>query len=189
MMLNAKRTSSDEVRGHLRDARNRVMSIAELQTQLAVASAEVVDVNSYLTKLCDTIAASMILDPKELVLSVVAPNVSVDAEVSVSLGLIVTELVINSLKHGFPDGAGGKILVSYERSASGWELSVADTGVGMPKVRTAIPGLGTSIVQALARQLGAHVVVAALKPGTQVSIVGGAADLVEGEHPREELAV
>jgi two-component sensor histidine kinase len=172
MMLNARRTSSDELRGHLRDARNRVMSIADLQQQLALASDESVNVRSYLEKLCATIAASMIADPKALVLSVVAPSVKVEAEVSVSLGLIVTELVINSLKHGFPDGAGGTITVSYKRDGDGWSLFVADTGVGMPTLpATAMAGLGTSIVQALARQLQAHVTVTPKSPGTKVTIV------------------
>ena len=109
MMLNARKASSEEVRGHLRDARNRVMSIADLQRQLAVDTGEVANIRNYLTRLCETIGASMIADPGEIVLSVAAPDQMVDAEVSVSLGLVVTELVINSLKHGLPEGAGGEI--------------------------------------------------------------------------------
>jgi two-component sensor histidine kinase len=174
MMLNARKTSSEEVRGHLRDARNRVLSIAELQMQLAVASSETVDVRSYLSKLCETIAASMIGDPTHLVLAATASDARVEAEVSVSLGLIVTELVINALKHGFPNGAGGKIDVAYEQDGKTWKLSVTDNGVGMPKGRLdAVAGLGTSIIQALARQLGAQVTVSQLEPGTRVSVIHG----------------
>jgi two-component sensor histidine kinase len=172
MMLNAKKTSSEELRGHLRDARNRVMSIADLQSQLAVASGADANLRDYLTKLCDTIAASMIADPEQLVLSVTAPDVLVGAEVSVSLGLIVTELVINSLKHGFSDGAAGEINVAYDDEGASWTLSVTDTGLGMPQVQPeAMAGLGTSIVQALARQLRATVVVEPMYPGTRVCIV------------------
>lgn len=192
MMLNARRTSSEELRGQLRDARNRVMSIAELQLQLAVASSEAVDVRNYLTKLCETIGASMILDPKELVLRVEAPSVTVEAEVSVSLGLIVTELVINALKHGFPEGAGGEIVVAYEQDGPTWTLSVTDDGVGMPPDRDdAMAGLGTSIVQALARQLGAEVVLTAETPGTKVSIVHGLVRPVDKDagHTEPQVAV
>jgi two-component system, sensor histidine kinase PdtaS len=172
MMLDARRTSSEEVRGHLHNAHNRVMSVAQLQLQLAVGSNEAVDVHAYLTRLCDTIGASMIPDPQQLALTVVAPQVSVEPEVSVSLGLIVTELVINALKHAFPNGAGGKILVSYELTGPTWTLSVTDNGVGMPKGKPeAMAGLGSSIVEALARQLGADVAVTAMKPGTRVSII------------------
>lgn len=174
MMLNARNTSSEEVRGHLRDARNRVMSIAELQRQLAVETGEAVNVRSYLTKLCGTIGASMVADPTTLVLSVTAPDLPVGAEVSVSLGLIVTELVINCLKHAFPNHGGGEIEVAYEQLGDQWTLSVTDNGVGMPPARSkAMAGLGTSIVQALARQLRAGVTVEAMSPGTRVSIVHG----------------
>jgi chemotaxis protein methyltransferase CheR len=51
-----------------------------------------------------------------------------DAE---SLGLIVTELVINSLKHAFKAGTrDGRIAVSYQVSGTDWKLSVVDIGLG-----------------------------------------------------------
>jgi len=156
------------------------MSVAELQKLLATSDDEDVALGPYLTRLCQTITASMIADPEALSITVTAPVISIEPDVSVSLGLIVTELVINSLKHGFPDGAGGKITVSYVCDGPAWTLSVSDTGVGMPKIEArAMPGLGTSIIQALAGQLGARVEVAAVSPGVSVSIVhpaGGATD-------------
>lgn len=172
MMLSARRTSSEEARGYLRDAHNRVMSVADLQKQLAVASSDAVDMRAYLTRLCATIGASMIADPKTLVLNAVSSDVRVAPEVSVSLGLIVTELVINALKHGFPNGAGGRIDVSYATDGELWTLSVADDGVGMPKAKgAAVAGLGTSIIQALARQLRAEIELEDLGSGTKVSVI------------------
>jgi two-component sensor histidine kinase len=172
MMLNARRTSSEETRSQLRDAHQRVMSIADLQQQLAQSSESDVDLRAYLTRLCETISASMVDDPARLSIKVEAPDIRVPTEVSVSLGLIVTELVINALKHAFPGQAGGSILVSYVAEGSAWTLSVRDTGVGMPKDGIKImAGLGTSIVQALARQLGATVELTEETPGTRVSIV------------------
>jgi two-component system, sensor histidine kinase PdtaS len=172
MMLSARRTQSEETRGHLRDAHNRVMSIADLQQQLAVSTVGAVNIRSYLTKLCATIAASMIADPDLLPLTATAPDLEVDAEVSVSLGLIVTELVINALKHGFPDHGEGRIDVTYTADGGAWTLRVSDSGVGMPPSGPlATAGLGTSIVRALARQLRARVEVAPGGVGTCVSII------------------
>jgi len=172
MMLNARRTSSEETRGHLRDAHQRVMSVAELQQQLALSAEGDVAIRPYLTRLCQTISASMIADPEALSITVTAPDISISPEVSVSLGLIVTELVINSLKHGFPDGAGGKIEVIYACQGPAWTLTVSDTGVGMTTVGAdAMAGLGTSIVQALARQLGGSVKMPMTESGFSVSIV------------------
>jgi two-component sensor histidine kinase len=90
---------------------------------------------------------------------------------SVSLGLIVTELVINALKHAFPDNRNGKIVVDYHTNGAAWTLSVVDNGIGMPKgAETPKAGLGTSIVRALTQQLQAHIKVADSKPGTSVCV-------------------
>ena len=75
-----------------------------------------------------------------------------------------------------PDGARGQIEVSYVPRGEEWTLAVSDTGIGMPKSRSeAVPGLGSSIVQAIAAQLGAKVVLSDKAPGTRVSIVRAAA--------------
>jgi chemotaxis protein methyltransferase CheR len=89
--------------------------------------------------------------------------------------LIVTELVINALKHAFPSGDGGDILVRYGASGLGWRLSVADNGAGPADASAERPhtGLGTSIVEALARQLDAIVDKSSDAQGTTVSIVAG----------------
>jgi two-component sensor histidine kinase len=92
--------------------------------------------------------------------------------VSISLGLIVTELVINALKHAFPNAQAGKIILSYTSKGPNWTLSISDDGVGMPRGPGGVaPGLGTSIVEALAKQLQARVSIANGRPGTAVSII------------------
>jgi two-component sensor histidine kinase len=98
------------------------------------------------------------------------------SDVAVSLGLIVTELVINVLKHAFPNDEEGEILVKYDAQDSGWQLSVSDNGSG-PKDRAGEPshtGLGTSIVEALARQLVATVQKTSGHKGTTVTITAPA---------------
>jgi two-component sensor histidine kinase len=96
----------------------------------------------------------------------------VRAEVSVSLGLIVTELVIKAIKRAFPGLRHGKITVDYQAPGPDWTLRVGDDGVGIPTgLASAAPGLGSSIVEAVARQLHAHVEVADAHPGTGISIV------------------
>jgi two-component sensor histidine kinase len=126
----------------------------------------------YFADLCESIGASMIRDHKQLSIEVTTDQSVASADVSVSLGLIVTELVINALKHAFPGRRHGKIIVGYGATGPAWTLSVGDNGVGMPKdSASSKPGLGTSIVSALAQQLGARVRVASAKPGTTVSII------------------
>jgi two-component sensor histidine kinase len=152
--------------------RNRVMSIATMQRQLATTRLGDVALHSYFNDLCASIGASMIRDHDQLSLQVSVDGSMAQADVSTSLGLIVTELVINALKHAFPRHRKGSILVDYRANGTAWTLSVRDTGVGLPTDPAhAKPGLGTGIVAALAKQLDASVSSAPGNPGTVVSII------------------
>jgi two-component sensor histidine kinase len=172
LMVSARKVQSEETRGHLHDAHHRVMSIAAVQQQLAMSTLSEVKLLPYFTKLCQSLGASMIYDHTQLTLDVSVDDSSVDSTASVSLGLIVTELVINALKHAFPGHHKGKILVDYRsESDGGWTLSVKDNGVGMPaQTAPAKPGLGTSIVEALANRLDAIIHIVGANPGTMISV-------------------
>lgn len=180
LMQSARNTQSHETRGHLHDAHHRLMSVASVQRQLAASTLGDVALRPYLTQLCSSIAASMIQDHAQLQLEVTADRSSVGADTSISLGLIVTELVINALKHAFPQHRHGRIMVDYRSTADDWTLSVSDNGVGMsPGIGAATPGLGTTIVQALAKQLHGSVLIADAAPGTRVTITRTALKLAK----------
>jgi two-component sensor histidine kinase len=148
------------------------MSVAALQKQLTISSQDYVHLRPYFTELCQSIGASMIRDHAILKLEAECDDNVMHADVSLSLGLVVTELVINALKHGFPNDRGGKISVVYRFWDAGWTLSVADDGLGMPtQPDNARPGLGTSIIKALATQLHARIEVRNADPGTIISLI------------------
>lgn len=172
LMQSARRTQSEETRANLHDAHQRIMSVATLQQKLAVSQLGDVELRSYFTDLCRSIGASMIRDHEQISLDVTTDDSMSSADVSISLGLIVTELVINALKHAFPGGRIGQIDVGYRADGSDWTMSVTDNGVGLPTGDYATePGLGTNIVAALASSLGAVVETTDAKPGVRVSIV------------------
>ena len=127
----------------------------------------------YLSKLCESLTTSMIGDGRPIVLEVNSEGCSVTSREAVSLGLIVTELVLNALKHAFHDHTiNHRIAVSYDVAGTNWRLSVADNGTGNPPgvFAQAKAGLGTSIVKALAQQLDARVEVLSGPHGTTVSV-------------------
>jgi two-component sensor histidine kinase len=172
LMQSARKVQSEETRGHLHDAHSRLMSIAAVQQHLAASRLGEVELRPYFVQLCKSLSASMIHDPKALSIEVVVDESVTAADTSVSLGLIVTELVINALKHAFPGHRTGKIVVAYESHGPNWTLSVSDNGIGMPRdSENSKPGLGTNIVEALAKRLDAEVQIASANPGTSVSIV------------------
>jgi two-component sensor histidine kinase len=174
LLLKAQTVQSPETRRHLEEAHERVLAIATVQDQLhPSAYGEPIVAGRYLRRLCDSLAASMILEGQPLSIRVEADAGTMTSEQAVSMGLITTELVINALKHAFPANATGAIVVRYASEAGAWRVSVSDDGIGMGSVLSAPApktGLGTSIVEALTRQLGGRVVIAAALPGTTVSV-------------------
>ena len=174
LLIKARTVRSEETRQHLQDAHKRVMSVAAVQEQLqASKDGKDIGIAAYLTRLCETLSSSMIGDRRPITLEVQAQDGTATSSQAVSMGLIVTELVLNALKHAFPDGdSQGNVLVTYDVAGPNWRLTVSDNGVGRPDVgvKSAIPGLGTNIIEALAKQLDARVDGVMNASGTIVSI-------------------
>ena len=174
LMLKARTVQSEETRQHLRDAHQRVMSVATVQQQLQPSGlGDRIEVGPYLSKLCDSLRNSMIDHSGPHSLLVQAVTGTVESSQAVSLGLVTTELVINALKHAFPPGHEGEIVVRYDVDGAGWRLSVSDNGIGRRDDghERAGGGLGTSIVEALSHQLNARAEMSAGPQGTIVSII------------------
>lgn len=174
ILMKAQRVESEETRRHLQDTHQRVMSVAAVQKQLHTSEVgKPIELAPYLSKLCETLANSMIGESRSISLHVVGEGGSVAPRQAESLGLITTELVMNALKHAFPvDKNDGRITVALDVDGTNWKLSIADNGVGRPDgiFAQSKTGLGTSIVKALAQQLGARVETLASPEGTIVSI-------------------
>lgn len=175
LLLKASTVQSVETRQHLQDAHSRVMSVAAVQQHLqATVLGEPIAVGPYLSKLCATLAQSMIGDSRPISLEVLTNGGAVASSEAVSIGLIATEGVLNALKHAFlPDKKDGRIVVAYEVDGSGWTLSIADNGIGKRSEGSLVAkaGLGTSIVSALAQQLDARVDMSSSHNGTTVSVI------------------
>lgn len=182
LLLKARTVTSQETRAYLEDAHKRVTSVAAVQKHLHTASSEgSIALKPYLTQLCGSLSAAMVNDER-CAINVMVPEGAVAPNVAVSLGLIVTELVINALKHAFPDDKPDcAVAVTYEVNGDDWRLTVSDNGVGNSALAWPPdkPGLGTGIVQALASQLDARVDIVSGSQGTNVSIAHATF------HPRE----
>jgi PAS domain S-box-containing protein len=174
LLIKARTVQSEETRLQLEDAHQRVMSVAAVQQHLQVSGrGATIEIATYLTKLCETLAQSMIGDSRPISLKVEADAGTVVSHQAVSIGLIVTELVMNALKHAFlgvkKDAA---IVVSYKVSDPDWKLAVSDNGGGKPDLSAFEKkgGLGTSLIKSLAKQLDAGVETASDSHGIAVTI-------------------
>ena len=173
ILMKARTVQSEETRLHLQDAHKRVMSIAAVQEQLHASGLGSIEVEPYLSRLCETLAISMIGDSRPISLKVIGDRGHATSRQAESFGLLVTELVMNALKHAFPDEKViGQITVAYETAGPNWKLSVSDNGIGKPDgiFAQGKSGLGTGIIKALSQQLGAQVETVAGPAGTTVCV-------------------
>ena len=183
LLLKARTVQSEETRMHLRDAHQRVMSVAAVQQQLlATSHGDPVYIGPYLSRIVPgpgslddgRQSSDLIEGPGRAAARPHPPRRS--ALVSLS-----TELVINAFKHAFVgDEAAGLVVIAYEAAETSWRLTVSDNGIGTPEGQSDSdkprPGLGTIIVEALAKQLDARVEVTRSRRGTTVSITHGTPD-------------
>ncbi|NGO50932.1 sensor histidine kinase [Allomesorhizobium camelthorni] len=174
LLLKARAVLSEETRQHLKDAHQRVMSVAEVQRHLHASDGiDQIEVGSYLSTLCGSLASSMVGESQPISVKVMTDMGTIGSDTAVSLGLIVTELVINAVKYAFPNPKDDSlILVTYEIDEEDWKLTVSDNGVGKIAGETAgnKTGLGTAIVQALVKQLNAEFESVSGADGMKISI-------------------
>lgn len=160
LLIKAGSVTSEETRKELRDAHRRVMSVADIQNHLHASDGiEQIEMKPYLDKLVAGLASSMIAPDQDIEIKVAAEPGSLPSSHAVSLGLIVTELIMNALKHAFPHSSSpGRLQVRFQKSNGDWKLTVSDNGVGRSESKAPKPstGLGTAIIKALAQQLGAQ---------------------------------
>lgn len=173
LLLKARDVTSTETREHLHDAHRRVMSVAAVQQHLHEAEGiDQIEVGNYLRTLCGSLASSMVGETRPIAINVVSDTGMIDSARAVSLGLIVTELLINAIKYAFPtSGTQDAVTVTYDISGPDWNLTVADNGIGklVEEVAAPVSGLGTAIVKALVRQLDAQLVITSL-PGAGFNV-------------------
>lgn len=156
LQMQANRDEDPAARAALGKALNRVMSISQAHRNLYAPGGEAasIDMGTYLMDLSRSLSEALLLG--DIVrLECHARSVLMERDRAVAVGLVVNELVTNAAKHAFPDGALGRILISFEPGDGGWRLMVSDDGRGLPPdYATSRNGLGRGLVEAFARQAG-----------------------------------
>jgi two-component sensor histidine kinase len=141
----------------LRESRNRVRSMAQIhETLYRSADLSRADFAAYIESLGSQLFRSYAVDPGRVRWHAEVAPVSLDLDRAIPCGLILNELISNALKHAFPEGRSGEIVVRLYVTPEGmYTLVVSDNGVGLPEGRNARPtgSLGLQLVATLARQL------------------------------------
>ncbi|MEZ5393341.1 MAG: histidine kinase dimerization/phosphoacceptor domain -containing protein [Bryobacterales bacterium] len=171
--LQARATADDELARAFEESQNRVQSMALIHEQLYEAhDLSDVDFPEYIRQLASRLFRTYQVRGDRIRLKTTISDVRIGVDLAVPCGLILNELISNSLKHAFPDGREGTIEIRVERMHDGSAvLTVADDGVGLPpdvgfwSTKT----LGLRLVRSLVRQIDGEIDLAG-PPGAEYRI-------------------
>ena len=143
------------------DIQGRIKAMALVHEALYESeNLELVDASLYVKRIVDSLRDSSTRSRQELHVKTDVKSITFSINVALALGLIVNELVTNSLKHAFPEDQEGEVVVTLESTGEAeFQLTVRDNGVGMPQHIDLqhLESLGLELVTDLARQLNGTV--------------------------------
>jgi two-component sensor histidine kinase len=151
LRLQARRVDAVEAREALEESVRRVASIALVHETLAMSSDEEVEFDGIVDRISS--AAADVAAPESRVRMRRAGSFGVlPAEVATPLVMVLNELLINAVEHGFAEGDDGEVVIEARRVRRKLRVTVADTGRGLPDGFDAAAGqrLGLQIVRTLA---------------------------------------
>jgi two-component sensor histidine kinase len=157
--LDARRHySHSHVRQILDDMRSRVETVARFHRMLSAPAGEgPVEVGGYVHQLASSLVSSL-SSPEAVTLHFMCElGCRLDRARALHLGLIVCELVTNSIKYAHPTGVHGHIQIWCRRTPQGLMIEISDDGVGLPEGFDIDRdgGTGLELMRSLARQIGA----------------------------------
>jgi two-component sensor histidine kinase len=174
--MQAKSVAEPAVRSALGEIQGRISAIAGVHRRLYTSQdVRSVEISEYLASLLHELEATLKQAGHSSAVRLAAERADVPTDKAVSIGMLVTELVTNAFKYAYPSKPGGEIRVLLRKAdASTIKLTVEDDGIGWKGEGPAKgTGMGSRIIEALARGLGSVVTHADTAPGCRVSLEFG----------------
>jgi len=143
-----------------KESQNRARSMALIHERLyQSADLKRMDFGDYIRSLSTELLHTYEVDPGLIKLKINVEDIFLDINTTIPLGLIVNELVTNSLKHAFPEGNSGEINVDFHQIDDHYEFTVKDNGVGFPEDLDFqnTDSLGMQIVNSLTDQIDGEI--------------------------------
>jgi len=158
LYLQSRQITDEAALDAVREGQNRVDAMGLIHQKLYVgANVAAVDMPEYLQQLGATLLDSFGKHDDAIQIRYEVQSLRLDVDTAVPLGLIVNELVTNSLKYAFPDGRSGFIDIALWKNEAGKLcLKVADNGTGSTTknaTKTGSTAFGTNLVQMLSKKL------------------------------------
>jgi two-component sensor histidine kinase/CHASE3 domain sensor protein len=169
--LQAKSLPDEASKQALREAEARILAVASVHKRLyASGDAQFVDLREYLANVVEHMQASVLGKGHVASLQYDLESLKLSTDACINLGVIVTEWVTNAVKYAYPDEPGEVRVKLRKLTPDLAELRVEDDGVGRREGVTRGTGLGTRIVNAMARAIGGRVEYITAERGTVATL-------------------
>ncbi|BBC22387.1 PAS domain S-box protein [Pseudanabaena sp. ABRG5-3] len=156
LYLQSRQVQDEQIRTIIQSCRHRILSMALLHEKLYRSQdLENIDFIGYIRSLTLNLQGSYASPSTSITLNIQSENVRVDIDTAMYCGLIINELVSNSLKYAFPEGRAGEIIIEFNQDADNrYTLIIRDNGIGMPEAIDLkhAKSLGLQLVYSLAVQ-------------------------------------
>ncbi len=133
LRLQARRSKVPEVKNALQESTNRILSMSVVHEFLSQQAAEEIKVMEVTRNILDTVAPNMVADDFVLHSSFEGPEVILPSRTASNLAVIINELILNSIEHGFAGREHGLIGLRTETTSAGYILDLYDDGRGLPE--------------------------------------------------------
>ena len=156
LRMQAREVDGDGVRSFLAESESRVRSMGLIHEKLYQSqNISEIDFHGYVETLAGQLVQMHRASNGDVRLKVDAHDIQLGLDTAMPCGLIVNELVSNSLKYAFPDGQDGEISIDIKPLEAGrYHMVVSDSGVGLSGARPQREGsLGSKLVEMLVDQL------------------------------------
>ena len=138
----------------IREGQSRVRSMALIHQDLYNKENLMdIGVKQYVEKLTQELFDTYRVDKNRIILQMDVQDMELDVDTLVPLGLIINELITNSLKYAFPEGRKGNLLLSLSKTEGLLYLRVSDDGVGYDFNKVKSNSFGSTLINALTEQL------------------------------------
>jgi two-component sensor histidine kinase len=160
LQLQSRHIDDEDVLEIFKESQNRIKSMAFVHQRLYQHdNLKKINFGDYPETLASDIFKSYVSNPDQITLDIDTEDVALDIDTAIPLGLILNELISNSLKYAFPEGRKGRLMVKSYLKDNRYNLIVSDNGIGIPEELNyeKLNSLGLKLIYSLSEQIGAKV--------------------------------
>jgi two-component sensor histidine kinase len=170
LSLQARNSNDKDVKEILKNSQNRVISMAMVHEMLYMRDdISKIGYKSYVQELAEYLVRSIKGTSRNITLDIDIPDVRLNIDTAIPLGLLINEAVTNALKYGIVDDSKGHIFIKLRKGDyDEYLLNIGDNGVGYSETINfkTTKSLGLKLIHNLARQLRGSIIKDLSKKGT-----------------------